>query len=405
MSEKVDFMTFDDRIKSLRRVPASQLVVNEKNWRKHPDAQRSALLAVLERVGLVNAAIGRELPDGRVQLLDGHLRQDVLGDQKLPVLIVEVNDEEADLVLTTLDPLAAMAEIDADQLDSLIASVKVDDESLQSLLNDLKVEAGLVPEPKLNGDGEVPDPPKKPVTKPGDVWRLGQHRLVCGDSTKAATLKKLMAKKKARALLTDPPYNLDYEGKTSDALTIANDAMDSSSFRAFIHGALTTAFAVLDPGSAFYIWCASLEIYNVHEALNATGEQARQLLIWVKNSMVLGRQDYQWIHEPCLYGWTKGASHRWQSDRKQTTVLNFDRPTRNAEHPTMKPVPLIEYLMLNCTTEGELVLDTFLGSGTTLIASEHQGRVCYGCELSPAFCDVIVERWETLTGKTAKRNK
>lgn len=200
--------------------------------------------------------------------------------------------------------------------------------------------------------------------------------------------------------MTDPPYNVDYTGKTKDALKIENDTMGNDDFRQFLQDAFLTAKANMKAGAAFYIWHADLEGYNFRGACFDCGLIVRECLVWVKNSLVLGRQDYQWQHEPCLYGWTEGT-HSWYSDRKQTTVLNFDRPSRNAEHPTMKPVALFDYLIRNSTKKGGVVLDSFGGSGTTIIACEQNGRKGYCMELDPKYVDVIITRWENLTGKKA----
>ena len=203
--------------------------------------------------------------------------------------------------------------------------------------------------------------------------------------------------------LTDPPYNVAYQGKTKDALTIQNDEMDDESFRRFLVSAYSAADSVLKEGAAFYIWHADSEGFNFRGACRDVGWKVRECLIWSKNSFVLGRQDYQWQHEPCLYGWKDGAAHNWYSDRSQTTILKFDRPNRNAEHPTMKPVGLFQYLIRNSTKRGDIVLDSFGGSGTTLIACEQSGRSARIIELDPCYCDVIIERWQNLTGQRAVR--
>lgn len=202
-------------------------------------------------------------------------------------------------------------------------------------------------------------------------------------------------------LLTDPPYNVEYQGKTKEKLTIQNDKQSDEQFRAFLTDAFMAAEAVMKPGAVFYIWHADSEGFNFRYALKAAGLQVRQCLIWNKNSMVMGRQDYQWKHEPCLYGWKEGASHLWASDRKQTTVLNFDKPQRNGEHPTMKPVALFDYQIKNNTKGGDIVLDLFGGSGTSIIACEQNGRTCYMMEYDPRYVDVIIKRWENLTGQKA----
>lgn len=202
-------------------------------------------------------------------------------------------------------------------------------------------------------------------------------------------------------LLTDPPYNVAYKGKTADALTIQNDSMSDASFRTFLRDAFAAADAAMKPGAVFYIWHADSEGFNFRGACQDVEWKVRQCLVWRKNSMVMGRQDYHWRHEPCLYGWKGGAGHLWASDRKQTTILDFDRPTRSLEHPTMKPVALFEYQLLNNTKGGDLCLDLFGGSGTTLIACEKNGRYARVMELDPKYCDVIVRRWQAFTGKRA----
>jgi site-specific DNA-methyltransferase (adenine-specific) len=205
----------------------------------------------------------------------------------------------------------------------------------------------------------------------------------------------------ADLLVTDPPYNVAYEGKTQDALTIQNDAMSDGDFRQFLRDCYATADAFMRPGAVFYVWHADLEGLNFRAAATEVGWRVRQCLVWNKNSLVMGRQDYHWKHEPCLYGWKDGAAHYWGSDRTQTTVLDFARPSRNGEHPTMKPVDLIEYQVKNSSKRGDTVLDLFGGSGTTLIACEKTGRTARLMELDPRYCDVIVRRWQDFTGQRA----
>ncbi|NBT85971.1 MAG: site-specific DNA-methyltransferase [Alphaproteobacteria bacterium] len=234
---------------------------------------------------------------------------------------------------------------------------------------------------------DVPEAPEKPITKPGDLWILGDHRLLCGDSTDTVALERLMGGVNADLWLTDPPYNVNYEGGTG--LKIQNDNMKDAEFRQFLKDVYIAANCFLRPGAAFYIWHADSEGYNFRGAAFDTGWKVRQCLIWLKSSLVMGRQDYQWKHEPCLYGWTEGAAHTWNSDRKQTTILEFDKPRRNGEHPTMKPVDLFQYQMTNSTKPGDVVLDSFGGSGTTLIAAERINR----------------KAWEDFTGKKAMLEK
>lgn len=240
---------------------------------------------------------------------------------------------------------------------------------------------------------------------PGDIWILGEHRLMCGDSTTPESIARLMDNQLADLWLTDPPYNVDYEGKTKDALKIQNDSKGDAEFRSFLTDCYNAANQNMREGAVFYIWHSDTEGFNFRGACHDIGWKVRECLIWLKNSMVMGRQDYHWRHEPCLYGWKEGAGHSWYSDRKQTTILEFNRPTRNGEHPTMKPVELFGYQIRNSTKPGDVVLDSFGGSGTTMIACEQLGRKARLMELDPHYCDVIIARWEKLTGKEAVRDE
>lgn len=248
-------------------------------------------------------------------------------------------------------------------------------------------------------------PPKEPITVLGDLYEIGEHRLLCGDSTQTDTFEKLFNGQMADMVLTDPPYNVAYEGKTKDALTIKNDSMGDDAFYQFLYDFYTAQSTVVKMGGAWYIWHADSEGANFRSAMKNAGIMVKQCLIWVKNSMVMSRQDYQWKHEPCLYGWKEGAAHGWYSDRKQTTVLNFDRPNRNAEHPTMKPIPLFAYQIGNSSKQGDIVADGFGGSGTTMVACEQMKRKGYLVEFDPKYCDVIVARMIKLdTTLEIKRN-
>lgn len=292
------------------------------------------------------------------------------------------------------------------------------EEELDGLdFGDLQLDWGVgQKEPEVVEDNYTPEPPEEPKSKLGQVYQLGRHRLMCGDSTNPDDVEKLMNGELADMLLTDPPYNVNYEGSAGK---IRNDNMDDSSFREFLRLAFFCAQKGMKPGAAFHIWHADSEGYNFRGACRDVGLIVRQCLIWVKNSLVLGRQDFQWQHEPCLYGenpldeeefdqhepalygWKGGAAHHWYKNRKQTTVLQFDRPTASREHPTMKPVLLFNYEMLCNSKEGDIVLDLFAGSGTTIIAAEQNGRTAYCMEYDPKYVDVIIDRWEKLTGEKA----
>jgi site-specific DNA-methyltransferase (adenine-specific) len=214
---------------------------------------------------------------------------------------------------------------------------------------------------------------------------------MCGDATNPEDVAALMDEAEADLWLSDPPYNVAYEG--SNGLTIENDNMSDSNFREFLRTAFDNVHEHMKPGASFYIFHADSEGYNFRGACHDIGLKVRQCLVWKKNSLVLGRQDYQWIHEPCLYGWKDGAAHNWYTDRSQTTVIEFDKPKRNDVHPTMKPVEMLIYLLKNSSERGNTVIDTFGGSGSTLIACEQTGRVCRTMELDPKYTDVIRKRW------------
>lgn len=250
-------------------------------------------------------------------------------------------------------------------------------------------------------DDATPDVPAEPTAKVGDMWQLGRHRLLCGDATNKDDVLRLCNGEAVDLLVTDPPYNVSYEGKTKDKLTIDNDQMGNDDFIAFLYAALIGCDGVLKPGGVFYIWHADSEGFNFRTACNEVGWKVRQCLIWNKNTMVMGRQDYHWKHEPCLYGWKEGASHHWNNDRKQTTMLEFDRPTRSDVHPTMKPISLIKHLIFNSSVKDDVVLDVFGGSGSSLLSSEILSRRCFTMELDPGYCEVIIKRWEDLTGDKA----
>lgn len=247
---------------------------------------------------------------------------------------------------------------------------------------------------------EIPDEIQVDVV-PGDLIEFecedGRvHRLLCGDSTNADDWGKLCGSSKLDLMVTDPPYNVDYTGKTKDALKIQNDKMSQDDFYQFLYDFYVSAGLFTKQGGAWYIWHDDSEGHNFRKAFIDAGFKLAQCLVWKKNSMVMGRQDYHWQHESCLYGWKEGAAHGWYSDRKQTTVLEFERPNRNAEHPTMKPVPLIAYQIGNSSKNGDIVGDGFGGSGTTMIASHQLNRTCYIMEVDPKYCQVTIDRMTKL---------
>lgn len=249
----------------------------------------------------------------------------------------------------------------------------------------------------------------------GDIFRLGKHTLMCGDSTDTESVKFLTGGGTVNLVVTDPPYNVNYEEKAKHIAknkpnqrisngahtNIENDNMTKEEFFNFLEKVYKNMLEVLEKGGSYYIWYATSETINFLKALKYAGSDFRQILIWNKNNMVLGRQDYQWKYEPCIYGWKEGAPHNWYSDRKQITVLDFNKPLRSLEHPTMKPVDLFKYLIENSSKMGDKVLDLFGGSGTTLIACEELNRECYMMEYETKYVEVIIKRWENLTGEKA----
>jgi site-specific DNA-methyltransferase (adenine-specific) len=389
---------------NIEQVSVGELIPFAKNSRTHDDAQVAQIAASIKEFGFTNPI----LIDEQSGIIAGHGR--LLAARKLQL------SEVPCIRLSHLSDAQKRAYVIADN--KLALNAGWDDEMLALELGDLKdmefdlsltgfstdeINALLTPTvvEGLTDEDAVPEVPENPVTKLGDVWVLGKHRLMCGDSTSVDAAVTLCKESAVDMLLTDPPYNVAYEGGTKEKLTIQNDSMGNDQFRQFLRDAFVTADTVMKSGAVFYIWHADSEGYNFRGACSDAGWKVRQCLIWKKSTLVMGRQDYHWKHEPCLYGWKEGAGHLWAADRKQTTILEFDKPSRNGEHPTMKPVGLFEYQMLNNTKGGDIVLDLFGGSGTTMLAAEKHGRVAYLMELDPKYCDVIVQRWQEFTGKTA----
>lgn len=328
-----------------------------------------------------------------------------LGWKTIQATTVDVDDDQAAQIVLADNRLADLGGYDDETLSALLSDVSSLDGLGWSQDDVDELAAALEPERDDSEveDVEVPDDAPQRV-KRGEIWVLGEHRLMCGDSTKPEDMRKLLGGGEADLWLTDPPYNVAIVGKTKKHLTIENDSWaNDDEFVEFLRKAFVTALDVLKPGCAFYVWFAQIQAENFLAAADKAGMTIRQTLIWAKSTFTLGRQDYQWKHEPCLYGWKDGASHRWFSDRKQTTVLEFEKPARNAEHPTMKPVPLMAYEIRNSSRVGDTVLDSFGGSGSTLMACEQTGRKCVTMELDPHYCDVILKRWEDYTGQKAER--
>jgi DNA modification methylase len=389
----------------IQEIEIEKLIPYARNSRTHSDEQVAQIAASIKEFGWTNPI----LVDGEAGIIAGHGRLAAarkLGMKKIPVIeLSHLSPTQKKALIIADNKLALNAGWDNDMLALEFEELEIEgfDLALTGFGEDER--DALKPEQVTEGltdEDAVPDVPVEPKTKPGDIYQLGKHRLMCGDSCSITDMEKLCDGQPVDMWLTDPPYNVAYEGKTKDALKIQNDSMGDDQFRQFLRDAYVAADMVMKSGAVFYIWHADSEGYNFRGAAQDAGWKVRQCLIWKKSTMVMGRQDYHWKHEPCLYGWKDGAGHLWSADRKQTTILEFDKPSRNGEHPTMKPVELFEYQMLNNTKGGDIVLDSFGGSGTTMIAAEKNGRYARLMELDPKYCDVIVKRWEDFTGKKAE---
>lgn len=375
---------------------------HSKNPRQITKDQIKHLEALIAKFGLID----KPIVNSDMTIIGGHQRIRILKKQKVKKVECWLPDrlltqEEIDHLCIGLNLNQGAFDYDilANEWDPIdLLKYGFTEEQLLGL--EEKINKGEVEEDEY--DIKIDEENAK--TKIGDIYELGNHRIICGSSTDKETVEKLSLQNKVDLIITDPPYNVAYVGKTKDALTIQNDSMSDSNFFQFLLDSYINMFKVCKEGSPIYVFHADTEGMNFRKAFKEAGFKLSECLIWMKNTMVMGRQDYHWRHEPVLYGWKEGQAHKWYSDRKQTTVMEFDRPSRSEEHPTMKPIKLIAYLIQNSSKQGDIVFDAFLGSGTTLIAAEQTGRVCYGIELSPSYCDVIVSRWCKLTGKKAKRN-
>lgn len=384
----------------VKKVKISDLKLDKRNARTHSDKNLSAIKASLEKFGqLKNIVIDSA---GNVVAGNGTVTAaKQLGWTEINAHVTDLKG--ADLVAFALadNRTAELAEWDTDIKAELLAELELADFDIASIGFDTDDLGGKGTDGLTDPDA-VPEVPEVPTAKLGDIWQLGNHRLMCGDSTDAGMIKALMGGNTADLWLTDPPYNVAYEGKTSDALKIQNDKMGDETFVDFIKKSCNAAKNVLKDGGAFYVWHANNTSRLFQDAIREAGLQVRQHLVWLKSSIVMGQQDYHYKHEPCLYGWKDGAAHFWGNDRKQTTILEFGKPSRNGVHPTMKPVDLFEYQVCNNTKINGIVLDSFGGSGTTIMAAEKSQRRAFLMEIDPIYCDVIVKRWEDFTGKKAE---
>ena len=377
----------------MQLVPVTKLVPYVNNARTHSPEQINKLRASLREFGFINPVI----IDRNYGVIAGHGRIMAAKEEgitEVPCVFADHLSEAQKKAYILADNRMAM---DAGWDEELL---RVEIEALQGMdfdplltgfdeaeLADLFGEENEAKEDDFNVDAELEKPT---VTQSGDVWTLGRHRLICGDSTQPETFDILMQGKKANLVVTDPPYNVNYEGTAGK---IKNDNMASEKFYQFLLDAFTNIAKVMADDASIYVFHADTEGLNFRKAFSDAGFYLSGCCIWKKPSLVLGRSPYQWQHEPCLYGWKKNGKHQWYSDRKQTTIWEFDKTKKNTDHPTMKPIPLLAYPICNSSMSNTLILDPFGGSGSTLIACEQTDRSCYTAELDEKYCDVIVKRY------------
>jgi DNA modification methylase len=405
-----------NRVRELRLVRASQLLPNRKNWRRHPAEQAAALRGLLDEIGYADALIARDTPDGLV-LIDGHLRAETTPNMMVPVVIVDLTEDEADKFLLTADPLAGMAVADVKQVDALLATVRFESESVGALLEKIAGEAALA---AINSNMRL-DPPEAQIdkaaelqrkweTRSGQLYRIGAHHLIIGDSTEPAIVSRLFATADShfRMVWTDCPYGIDYASKNeylnrSDRgnrvqRPIIND--DNPNVHALLADALSVGRKWALPGAVAYATVPSGPLLpGFIDALNTSGFNFRHLLVWIKNQFVIGMADYHCRFEVVLYGWLCDGAHYWAGGRSQDNVFEIDRPHVSDLHATTKPVELVERMIANSSRPTKGIYDPFCGSGTTLVACERLGRIGYGVEIDPAYAAVILERLSSLNLK------
>ena len=434
------------KIMKIVEIDVKNIKPYSKNAKKHPKEQVEQIVESIKEFGFIDP-IGIWSDENII--VEGHGRYEALKKLKyktVPCIRLDhLTDEQRKAYTLAHNKLTMNTDFDLDVLASELNDIPDLDMSLFGFDIDSVEE-----DPEVVED-EVPELEEETTAKLGDIWQLGRHRVLCADSTDGEQVGAFMDGIQADLVVTDPPYNVDYERKEKllsnfrqnkrveekQKTEIKNDSMDNDSFRQFLVDAFSVLNKNLKPGGAFYIWHAPTEEYNFSGACLDVGWKIRQCLIWNKNAMVMGRQDYHWKHEPCLYGWKDGAGHYFVDDRTQTTVhedqtpdfkkmnkaelvefckeafgdkistsvINENRPARNADHPTMKPIKLLARLVKNSSRQGEVVVDTFGGSGSTLITCEQLNRTCYTVELDPRYVDVIIKRYENLTGDTAVKIK
>ena len=373
---------------------------NPRKDLKPGDTEYEKLKRSIEQFGYVEPVIWNKTT-GRV--VGGHQRLKVLMDMgitEVECVVVEMDESQEKALNIALNKISG--DWDKDKLALLIADLQGADfdvsltgfepAEIDDLFKDTLKDG--IKDDEFDVDTELQKPT---FSKAGDVWSLGRHRLVCGDSTKAETYDLLMGGVKANLVITDPPYNVNYEGSAGK---IKNDNMADEAFYNFLLDAYTQMHSAMADDASIYVFHADTEGLNFRRAFADAGFYLSGCCIWKKQSLVLGRSPYQWQHEPCLYGWKKNGKHQWYTGRKETTIWEFDKPKKNGDHPTMKPIPLLAYPIMNSTMSNAVVLDPFGGSGSTLITCEQTDRICYTIELDEKFCDVIVKRYIEQVGSS-----
>ena len=401
-----------NRVKEMRMVKAADLVANEANWRTHPPDQIRAMRALLKEIGIAGAILARELPDGKLEVIDGHLRRDLDKHTEWPVLVTDLTAEEARLALLTHDPIAAMAGAEKAAMDALLAIVHTDSKVVASLLERIAGESAWQ---TLNNPAEVVKIPAqvdraaelqaKFGTAPGQAWQIGPHRLVCGDCREEAVVDRLWRDggPKLRMIWTDPPYGIDYAAKNAylnrsdrgnrNQTPIENDNLTAGETGVMFKQALELAKQFAAPGAGCYATAPAgpLLVYFI-QAFNGSGFSFRAQLIWAKSQFVIGMADYHHRFEPILYGWLPNGAHYFVDDRTQDDVFEVDKPHASPDHPTSKPIALISRMIANSSRTGEIIYDPFLGSGGTLVSAHQLGRIGYGVEISPEYVAVSLQR-------------
>jgi len=417
------------------------LDANPANWRTHPDAQANALEDVIAEVGWAGALLYNERTK---RLIDGHLRKKKFAGRPVPVLIGSWSEEEEKVILATLDPIGAMAEANKEALAALLRDAHVNSQALQEMLAELAANNGIEQgDPGLTDADVIPEPPDEPVTRPGDLWILGDHRLLCGDSSKSEEVDRLLDGAVIHLVNTDPPYNVKVEPRSNNAIAagnssfagpkhhqaldlarhpekskptdkkmrakdrpLANDFLSDEEFERLLHAWFGNLARVLEPGRGFYIWGGYANCGNYPPVLREVGLYFSQAIIWDKQHPVLTRKDFMGAHEWCFYGWREGAAHHFYGPNNATDLWAIKKVNpQSMVHLTEKPVELAARALEYSSRAGENVLDLFGGSGSTLIAAQQTGRKAFLMELDPPYCDVIVERYSRFSGASNIRLK